>query len=50
MSACHTVKIGRKSFRAGCGRKKRSDGVRRQKPHWRPAKAAKAKEARHEEP
>jgi len=43
MSACHTVKIGKKSFRAGCGRKKREDGKRRQKPHWRPEKAAKAK-------
>lgn len=43
MSACHTVKIGKKSFRAGCGRKKRADGKRRQKPHWDAKNSAQAK-------
>lgn len=41
--SCHKVKIGRKTFKAGCGRKKRDDGVRRQKPHWGAKASGKAK-------
>lgn len=41
------MKIGKKSFMArvpgtGCARRKRKDGIQRQKPHWGPKASAKA--------
>lgn len=40
---CEKVKIGKKTFRAGCGRKKKKNGARRHKPHWGAAAKAKAR-------